>query len=138
MSTSTLPAFSKDVTGQTYGGAFWDSTEFRIKIRTLIGDHERFLMTVETSEGTEVNQTFITLAEADGIDRMATTDHGLSGYEDDWAIPMGMRRTLSWDLPVDEGHLVTLEQDAIDEIAAWLRYATGEETYDGDTENWEY
>jgi hypothetical protein len=135
---STLPAFEKDVQGQYYGGAFWDDDDYRIKIVTTDGTGEKFLMTVETSDGTEVSQIEFGAAEADGIARMASTDHGLGGYEDDWTIPMGMGRTLTWTLPMDnDSHTVVVHEDVIDEIADWLEYATGEKTWDGG-EVWEF
>jgi hypothetical protein len=134
---STLPAFQKDVPGQYYGGAFWDFAEYRIKIVTLDGTGERFVLSVETASGGEIGEHEFDAAVAEGIARMASTDHGLSAYEDDWAIPMGMGRVLTWDLPTVEDHLVVLDEAAIDEIAAWLEYATGEKVWPGGTE-WEF
>jgi hypothetical protein len=134
---STLPAMVKDVSGQYYGGAFWDSADYRVKIVTLDGSGEKFQMTVESASGGEVGTYEFGPAEAEGIARMASTDHGLGAYEDDWTIPSGMGRTLSWSLPTVMDHLVVLEQDVIDEIADWLEYATGEKTWDGG-EVWEF
>jgi hypothetical protein len=134
---STLPALVKDVSGQYYGGAFWDSADYRVKIVTLDGSGENFRMTVESASGSEVGTYEFGKAEADGITRMASTDHDLGAYEDDWAIPLGMRRTLSWTLPTTDDHLVVVEQDVIDEIADWLEYATGAKTWDGG-EDWEW
>ena len=134
---STLPAFVKDVSGQYYGGAFWDSADYRVKIVALDGTGKNFRMTVETAGGSEVGTYEFGIAEAEGIARMASTDHGLGGYEDDWAIPSGMGRTLSWSLPTVMDHLVVLEQDVIDEIADWLEYATGQKTWTGGDE-WEF
>ncbi len=133
----TLPALVKDVSGQYYGGAFWDSADYRIKIVTLDGSGENFRMTVESASGGEVGTYEFGLAEAEGIARMASTDHGLGAYEDDWTIPSGMGRTLSWSLPTVMDHLVVLEQDVIDEIADWLEYATGQKTWTGGDE-WEF
>jgi len=133
---STLPAFAKDVSGQCYGGAFWDSADYRVRIKEV---QHVYHLTVENSSGHRVGEMVIDDGIADGIARMASTDHGLSGYEDDWTIPPGMERVLTWVLPMnDETHSVVLNEAVIDEIAAWLEYATGEETYDGDPENWEY
>jgi hypothetical protein len=53
-------------------------------------------------------------------------------------LPEGMNRVLVWTLPTEEDHWVRLDEDQIQQVAAWLAYATGEETYDGDPENWEY
>jgi hypothetical protein len=134
---STLPAFQKDVAGQYYGGAFWDSDDFRVKIVTLDGTGETFRMSIETSDGTEVGEYEFDMYAAEGIARMASTDHGLGAYEDDWTIPPGMRRMLTWTLPTSEGYLVVVDEDVIEEINAWLEYATGEKTWDG-REDWEY
>ena len=132
---STLPAFTKDVTGQYYGGAFWDSADYRVRIKEV--QHVYRLM-VEDPAGTMLADVVLDQSMVEGILRMASTDHDLSGYEDDWVLPVGMRRTLSWDLPVGDDHSVVLNEADIDEVAAWFEYATGEETYDGDPENWEY
>ena len=134
---STLPAMVKDVPGQYYGGAFWDSADYRVKIVTLDGSGENFRMTVESASGGEVGTYEFGMAEAEGIARMASTDHGLGAYEDDWTIPFGMARVLTWDLPTIMDHLVTVDEDVIEEIADWLEYATGEKVWTGGDE-WEF
>jgi hypothetical protein len=134
---STLPAFVKDVSGQYYGGAFWDSADYRVKIVALDGTGKNFRMTVETAGGSEVGEYEFGMAEVEGIARMASTDHGLGAYQDDWTIPFGMGRVLTWDLPTIEHHLVTVDEDVVEEIAAWLRFATGEDEWTGGSD-WEW
>jgi hypothetical protein len=134
---SILPDFVKDVSGQYYGGAFWDSADYRVIIQIADDAGKNFRMTVETASGGVAGEYEFGMAEAEGIARMASMDHDLGGYEDDWTIPIGMRRTLSWTLPTTDDHLVTIDQDVIEEIAAWLEYATGEKTWDGG-EDWEF
>jgi hypothetical protein len=92
---------------------------------------------VETSDGTEISQTEISAEEADGILRMATTDHDIGVYEDDWTFPSGMSRVLTWTLPTNSDHTVVLNEADISEIGAWLEYATTDKEWVGG-ENWEY
>jgi len=137
---STLPAFSKDIRGEYFGGAFWDSDDYRVHIVALDGTGTQFLLTVETSDGGEVGQTELSRDEVDGILKMASTDHDISGYEDDWTFPAGMVRVLTWTLQTDINHTVVLNEADIDEVAAWFRYAIGEDEWTGGSEwsEWEY
>ena len=133
---STLPDFQKDVEGQCYGGAFWSPAEYRIRI-VQITPGDRFQMTVELGDGTKVGETTLSDAEADGIIRMGSTDHSLSGYEDDWKIPAGMDRVIEWTLQTDINHTVRLDENVISEIGAWFGFALGFEVWDGG-EEWEF
>jgi hypothetical protein len=100
---------------------------------------ESFYLRIEDSGGAEVGEYIFDADVADGIICMASTDHDLTGYEDDWSLPTGMIRTLAWDLPTaDQDVEVRLSQDRIDLIAQWLRYATGVETYTGNPYEWEF
>jgi hypothetical protein len=79
----------------------------------------------------------LTDEEVEGLQRVASTDHGLGAFDDDWKIPAGMDRTIEWTLQTDIDHTVRLDTTDIDEIAAWFRFATGEEVWDGG-EDWEF
>jgi hypothetical protein len=124
-----VPDFQMDVAGEYGGNAYPESHGLRIGI-TVLGTGEDFGLTVETEGGDVVGSMTISLDEADGIIRMGTTDHSLSGYEDDWKIPGGMERTIEWVLPTDMNYTVILNANQIDEVAEWFSYATGEKTWD--------
>lgn len=134
---STLPAFSKDVPGQYFGGAFWDNDDYRVRIETLDATGEKFLLTVETSDGTVIGQSELSREEADGIQKMGTTMHDIDVYEDDWKFPKGMSRVLTWTLPTDSDHTVVLNEGDISEMAVWFDYAMTDKVWDGG-EDWEY
>jgi hypothetical protein len=130
-----LPRLEMDVAGEYSGNAYPEAEEYRVHMRPMIGG-ERFLLTVENASGGEINSVPLSMAEVDGIQKVASTDHGLDVYEDDWTIPVNIERSIHWDLG-DAENFVRLNEAHIDEIAAWLRYATGEETWDGG-DTWEY
>ena len=65
---------------------------------------------------------------------MASTDHGLGAYEDDWTLPEGMSRGIYWVLQTDMDHYVQLGPDGIDQIADWLAYVWGDKTWDWATD----
>jgi hypothetical protein len=136
---STLPNFQKDVTGEDSGNAYPEQTEYRICIEQ-VGDGTKFQMWAEDTSGGVVGMyAFNEEIAEDGIIAMAQINHGLDGYEDDWHLPEGMYRTIQWalpGLPVDVD--IRLGEDAIDEVAAWLRFALGLDTYDGPADRWEY
>jgi hypothetical protein len=133
---SGLPDLTMDVHGEYYGNAYPESADFRVRMSIMVpGD--RYLLTVETADGTEIDTVPLGEEEVDGIQKIASTDHSLEGYADDWTIPVGIDRTVHWDLS-DAEHFVRLNEQQIDEIAQWLRFATGQDTYEGDPENWEY
>ena len=134
--TTALPNLQMDLEGKYNGGQYWNPAEYRVTM-TVLGTREDFGLTVEDSAGHVVGSTIIGSGEADGIICMASTDHTLSGYSDDWKLPDGLDRQISWVLQTDMDHEVVLDESQIDEVAAWLRYATGEETWDGG-EDWEY
>lgn len=130
----TLPRFQKDLVG-TYDGSIYSMpTELRV---LLAEDPHGFRLTVETGIGVEVGNQALTMVEAEGIIKMASTDHDIGVYEDDWTFPVGMRRVLTWTLETDSNYHLVLNEADIDEVATWLRYATGEEQYEGDPDIWE-
>ena len=131
-----VPNLKMDVTGEYSGNAYPEEAEYRIVIE--FHDHdEGWLMEVEHASGAKVGGTALTPEIVDGIVSMAQIDHGLGGYEDDWEIPAGMDRHIEWVLQTDMPHYVRLDESQIDEIAAWLRFATGAEEWTGGSE-WEW
>jgi hypothetical protein len=131
----TVPPLQMDVTGEYQGNAYPEAQELRIHM-TILGTGEDFGLVVEDNAGGVINSVTISEAEADGIQKVASTEHSLAVYEDDWKMPPGIERTVQWDLGSGDTYLV-LSSGHIDEIAAWLRFATGEEEWDGG-EVWEY
>jgi hypothetical protein len=131
---STLPDLQMDVTGEYQGNAYPETHEYRI---TMKRDDDQFLMDIEDTIGMSLGTTAFSAEEVDGITEMAMRDHSLSGYEDDWTIPEGMERVITWVLPTDADHYIVLNESQIDEVAAWLRHATGEDTWTGG-EDWVY
>ena len=133
-----MPDFRMDVTGEYGGNAYPEQREYRVTIMQR-SDKETYYLLVEDSGGGEVGEYVFAATVADGIIDMATRDHSLGGFEDDWDLPDGMDRALTWDLPTNDNDvLVRLDQHHIDSIAEWLRFATGIDTYTGDPENWEF
>jgi len=132
-----LPAFQMDVTGQCYGGAFWSEADYRVCMAVEDSTETPVVFWVEDSAGTRLTQHWFSPEEIEGITWMSNTNHSLDGYEDDWSLPVGMDRILIWDLPTDDDNNVRLDDAQITEVAAWLRFAIGEETYTGGPE-WEF
>jgi hypothetical protein len=135
---ATLPQFQKDVSGEYAGNAYPEQTEYRITIEQM-GDGTEFVLATESTDGTVLGTYRFDEDIADGICDMANTNHDLSGYEDDWALPTGMYRALHWlvpNCPIDV--TVILDEDAIDEIRHWLQFALGHDTYDGPEDRWEF
>lgn len=126
-----VPDFSMEVYGEFQGNAYPERTEYRIVIAPNPAGTYTFL--VEDTGGYAVAQPLELTAELiDGIRTMSSTDHSLAGYEDDWAIPDGMDRQISWTLQTNLEHLVVLTETQIDWIVEWLDYADGTKTWDWD------
>jgi hypothetical protein len=124
-----VPDFQMDVRGEYQGNAYPETAEYRVRI---VQDRtDQMVMSVEDSGGHLVGSP-LDLDEAliDGIRSMASTDHSLSAYEDDWDIPAGMDRHLTWLLQTDLDHCVVLDESRIDHIVDWLDYADGTKTWD--------
>lgn len=118
--------FSMAVAGEYSGDAYPSQQDYRITI-TVLGTGEDFGMVVENASGGVVGSAILSSDEADGLISMASIDHSLSGYEDDWAIPVGMGRVLTWTLDTDDDVWISLREDQIDEIAHWLAHALAPE-----------
>lgn len=131
-----VPPLQMDVVGEYTGNAYPKQEEYRVHMVEEVGT-DNCLLSIEDSAGNEVIETLTLTPELiDGIQKIALTDHSLGGYADDWKIPDGMDRTVTWTLG-DASTFIALSSGHIDEIAAWLRFATGEEEWDGGDE-WEY
>ena len=133
---NALPDFQMDVRGEYQGNPFPEPAEYRVIMAQDPVDGIQFL--VQDSGGFTVAQP-LALDDGliEGITWMANTNHDLGGYQDDWSLPAGMDRQLVWTLQTDLDHYVQLTEDQIDQVAAWLRFATGEDEWTGG-EDWEF
>jgi len=135
---SRLPAFEMDVTGEYSGNAYPEQHEYRVKIVTLDGTGEKFLLDVQDHNGSDVGQYEFDFEIAEGIQKMAMTMHDINVYEDDWKFPAGMSRVLTWHLPLDYENYVVLNEDDLAQISDWLDYAMPDgKDYDGPEDQWE-
>jgi hypothetical protein len=128
-----VPDLNLDVSGTFEGNAYPATYEYRV---TMAHDPEDGIQLLVTDSGGAPVAKPLTITEelADGIISMGQTNHDLDGYQDDWTLPAGMGRTLSWILQTDMDHHVELGEGTITEIADWLEYATGEKTWDWATD----
>jgi hypothetical protein len=132
-----VPDLSMDVTGEYQGNAYPEQREYRVTLAHDPGDGIQMLVT--DSGGAPVAKPLLVTPElAEGVISMADIDHDLSAYDDDWTLPSGMMRSLSWTLQTDMDCEITLDQGQINTIAEWLRYATGERDWDWTTQGEEY
>ena len=132
----SVPDFQRDLPGEYHGNAYPEQRLYRIRIKP--GEDGTFVLTVEDTGGTLVGtpQVFDE-ALVEGIQWMASTNHGLDGYEDDWSLPVGMTRQLLWVLPTDISHQIVLDEGHVDEIDEWFDYALGRKVWTGG-EEWEF
>ena len=133
---STLPPFQMGVTGEYSGNSYPEQREYRV---TMTQDPtDGIQLNVEDTGGFPVAEPLhITPELIDGITWMALTNHSLDGYEDDWTLPAGMDRVMTWDLQTHADVYISLSEPEIGEIAEWLRYASGEDEYNGNPDEWE-
>jgi hypothetical protein len=124
-----VPDFQMDVRGEYQGNAYPESAEYRIVIAPNPAGTFTFL--VEDSGGYSVAEP-LEIGEdlIDGIRTIRSTDHGLGAYEDDWTLPVGLDRQISWTLQTELAHYVVLTETQIDWISEWLDYADGTKTWD--------
>jgi hypothetical protein len=137
--TRLVPDFSMDVAGEYGGNAYPEQREYRVTMAHDPTDGAQML--VVDSGGAFVAEPLVITPElADGITSMATTNHDLDGYRDDWTLPDGMGRSLSWMLQTDIDDTIELGEHQIEQIADWLDYATGAKTWDwvSDGEEWNH
>jgi hypothetical protein len=127
--TRLVPDFSMDVSGEYTGNPYPEQREYRITMAHDPTDGAQMLV-VDSGGAFVAEPLMITPELAEGIGWMAHTNHDLGAYEDDWTLPTGMGRTLSWTLDTDGDILIVLSEGQITEVADWLEYATGEKTWD--------
>ena len=131
-----VPDFKSHGTGEYYGNAYPE--QFEYTLRCSENADEQFVLVAEDNSGGEIVSVTFTDEDADGIQRMATTDHGLGAYEDDWQIPPGMNRVLTWDISDNPEYGLVLNESQITELGHWLTYALGETKWDWDTQGEEW
>jgi hypothetical protein len=133
---TTLPDLQMDVTGRYNGGAYWNAAEYRVLAREA-DDTGTYAVVVEDTSGSIVGEQVLSAEQSRDLIDVASRDHSLSGFDDDWDLPAGIERRIEWVLQTNMDHEIVLTSDQIDEVAMWLRFATGEEVWDGGDE-WEF
>jgi hypothetical protein len=132
-----VPDLTMEVVGEFGGDAYPRQYEYEVRLAHDPADGVQMLVT--DSGGAPIAQPLVLDdATIDGIISMSSIDHDLSGYEDDWTLPVGMQRVLTWMLQTDMDHTVELDASQIDQIAEWLTYATGEKTWNWDEQGEEW
>lgn len=135
---TALPDLQMDVTGEYSGNAYPETHEYRIGLARVEGPQFR-LWAEDTGGGVIGEYLFDEVIAEDGIIAMASINHGLDGYEDDWHLPDGMYRTLGWAIPNTPPDVrIAIDESGIDQVATWLRFALGLATYDGNPDEWEF
>lgn len=135
LAPARVPEFRLDIHGEYYGNAYPETAEFTVRAVAQPGQDAGYLITVETSDGGVLGVVALTEAEADGVQKVAMTDHSLNAYGDDWIFPDGIDRVATWDLvPADGEYRVVLSEGQIHEFSQWLDYASGQKTWDGGEE----
>lgn len=124
----SVPDFEVNLVGEYQGNPFPERADYRVRAVTQ-PDGIVHMLTVESSDGQLVGVTGLGEPEVDGILKVAETDHDLTVYDGDWTFPSGMVRAVEWILPTEIDHYVVLRQPEIDSLAEWLRYATGDKTW---------
>jgi hypothetical protein len=135
-----VPPLQMDVVGEYTGNPYPEQYEYRVHMAQETGpDHveKPVVLWIENSSGGRVGQAWFSPEEIDGIRSMSQIDHGLGGYDDDWTIPVGMDRQLTWTMPTEMDHTIRIDESQIDEIAQWLTFVLGEEEWTGGDE-WEW
>lgn len=108
-----VPAFTKDVQGKYFGGAYWGEAEYRVVVETMDGTGEKFLLRVEDSSGTEVAEIEFNDTQADRLRDVART----SEEADDEGL--GLSREIHWHVG-DDRNEVDLDVNFLEELAEWI------------------
>jgi hypothetical protein len=108
-----VPAFTKDVTGKYFGGAYWNEAEYRVIVETMDGTGERFLLRLESDTGYSVNEVEFNDTQADRLRDLARS----SEEADDEGL--GLSREIHWHIG-DERNEVDLDVNFLEELAEWI------------------
>ena len=131
--TRLVPDFVMDVAGEYTGNAYPEQREYRITMAHDPTDGAQLLVT-DSSGAPVMKPLMLDDGLIDGIISIAGIDHSLSGYEDDWTLPDGLDRQLSWTLQTDLDCDIRLTEVQIAEISDWLGYVNGEKTWNWATD----
>jgi hypothetical protein len=133
-----VPDFSKDVPGQSFGGAYWSEADYRVTLKVSQWQEHMGLMVVDTllleiedSLGTKLFDCVFSDVQGDRLRDLART----SEEADDEGL--GLSRELHWRF-TDNNNQVDLNVNVLEEIAAWLDFVFRDEVYDGNPDEWEY
>jgi hypothetical protein len=108
-----VPAFTKDVTGKYFGGAYWNEAEYRVIVETMDSTGERFLLRLESDTGYSVNEVEFNDTQADRLRDVARS----SEEADDEGL--GLSREIHWHIG-DERNEVDLDVNFLEELAEWI------------------
>jgi hypothetical protein len=108
-----VPAFTKDVTGKYFGGAYWNDADYRVIVETMDGTGENFLLRVESDTGYSVNEIEFNDTQADRLRDLART----SEEADDEGL--GLSREIHWHIG-DDRNDVDLTMNDLEELAEWI------------------
>lgn len=129
--TNDLPDLQMDLRGEYQGNAYPEQRDYRLSALTPRHEHAHVTVIVEDSDGNAVSLIVLSAEAVDEIIRAASINYGDFEYAPLY-VTIGMNLTLD-----TMQHDVRLNEGQIEELAAWLRYAIGDETWTGG-ETWEY
>ena len=131
--TGALPNLTIDITGRQrtgehwHGGTYWDDQEYLVTFAFMAGTRLVTTTLVCESAG-DTPLTMLHLSPGDQAQLLrhldADTRAGL-GFAPD------LTHTYTWQLG-NPDHNVAVTDEDLEQVAAWLRCATSELTYDGD------
>lgn len=114
-----VPAFTQDVTGKYFGGAYWNDADYRVTVETD-DTTENFLLRVEDSSGAEITEVAFNDTQADRLRDVART----SEEADDEGL--GLSREIHWHVG-DDRNEVDLDMNFLEALAEWI-----DTIFDGD------
>lgn len=126
-----LPPLERQVTGQQYGGQYTSDHEYELRLE-LITPAEGALASVQLLDTSGFERYRQNLTREEAVTFVRAVGAGTTE-------PVGVQdlsRDLTWSLS-GERDFVVVRDSELDEIAAWLGYALGQDVWDGGDE-WEY
>jgi hypothetical protein len=134
--TSLVPELYRSIQGNYYGGAYWNNQE--LALHCVSDGTGGFTLTIEDTRGFPLGTHEIPATDAKLIrDTLGKPRRGPAVKT-----ISGLSERLTWGnlVPNDDRYEVSLNGGELDELHEWLRYATGEETWNSleDGDDWEW
>lgn len=123
-----VPDLRTHVRGSVYGGAYYQDADLTLHAHV----HDDRTVTLRLLDTMDNEIATLSLHAAAAVSAQAALASAPVDVPD---VP-GMTRSTTWVLGDDYGQADL--HSVADELAAWLAYATGAETWDGDPDRWEY